>query len=194
MFKELDQNSLHIILPKSRVSWDMLIWSSFMLLFFLLAEMIIFTGNAPRPVMIMPVPLLLFAILFFNQWYKWFTFGQLVQFKGDHLVIKERFLDLFSRKRQIPINEIQGFTVTPFVEYRSASTPATGSATTKGYCVKVLFHTKRLFWFIEKDKPHITIGAYLKRKEAEELKSWLDFNLNKRTSCYKKFPKDISSN
>ncbi len=76
---------------------------------------------------------------------------------------------------------IRGFSVVPFVVYRRQTTPAISSATTKGFCVKVLFHTEKLFWFVEKNTPYVTIGGYLKREEAKRLHSWLNAHLADRT-------------
>ncbi len=177
--KEIDKNTIHIVLPREQVAPDMLWWSLFLSLFMVLGEIIIYTGNAPRPVMLMPLPLLPLALLFFNQWYKWFSSGQWVAFEEDDLVIRERFLDLIPRKKSIPLQKIEGFAVIPYVVYRSQTTAASSSGITKGFCVKVLFRTEKLFWFIEKDKPHVTIGAYLKRDEAVRLRSWLDARLAK---------------
>ena len=177
MLKEIDQNTIHIILPRSQVSLDMLFWSAFLLLFLVLVELIIFMGNAPWPVMLVPLPGLPFVVFFFHQWQKWFTFGQLLTIRNGNLVIGERFLGLIPGKRRFPLKKIKGFRVVPFVVYRTQTTPAISSATTKGFCVRILFHAGKLFWFVEKNIPNVTIGGYLKREEAEKLRSWLDARL-----------------
>ena len=181
MLKELDRNTIHIILSKSQVSLDMLFWSAFLLLFMVLVELIIVAGNAPWPVMLMPLPCLPFALFFFNQWHKWFSFGQLVKFNNGNMIIVEKFLNIIPRKRRFSLKMIRGFSVVPFVVYRRQTTPAISSATTKGFCVKVLFHTEKLFWFVEKNTPYVTIGGYLKREEAKRLHSWLNAHLADRT-------------
>ena len=179
-FKCIGPDTVHILVSRKAISWDMLIFAVFFLLFFLLVELLILTDNVPRAAMLMPSPLLLASIVSLGMWLKWQKTGQIVAIDRQNrlLTIKEWKANLIPSTRRIDFDKIEGFSVVPYTVYRSQGGGGTYSTPhTRGYCVAVKFVKQRLFLFIEKDTPALTIGGYLQRDEAALLRTWLNQNI-----------------
>ncbi len=172
MIEKYDSKTILIRVPREKVSWDMLIISLFFLMFFILGELLTLGEELPLWLFAMPLPLLLMALIAFNQWLKWFRWGQIVGLRNNKLEIIDSFLGLFSIKRSYDIRKIKDFELIPFTVYRSGGSFSYGE-TTKGFCVRVIFMHEKLFWFIEKDRAFVTIGGYLDRAEAMRLRDYL---------------------
>ncbi len=178
-FTCIGNNKVHILVPRSRVAKAMLLFATFFLLFFILVELIIISGEVPWPVRLMPAPVLVGSIISFGLWRKWHKTGQVVEIDegSGKLIIEERKANIIPSCRTISIKDIGGFSVIPFVVYRIQSRSGTRStAHTKGFCVSVVFPAQKLFWFIQKNTPKVTIGGYLTRNEAVALRQWLTKN------------------
>ena len=171
---------LLITVPPNRVAWDLFFFGAAFLAFFLLGEFITFTGSAPRPVLLMPLPLLLLSLALFAQWAKWRVTGQVVRIevepRGAVVEIEDRLLGLLPVRRRVrlwPPERSPTFQVAPYVVYRSGSGPAS-TPHTKGYQVRVRFPKRKILWVLELDSPRIGIGAYLTGQEAHGLARWLN--------------------
>ncbi len=104
--REAGKDAVRIVLPRTQVSSDVLLWGVFLATFVTLGELIILTGNAPWPVLLTPLPLLPLALFCFHQWYKWFSFGQIVRVTNDELVITEKSFNLVPRTKRVPLKNV----------------------------------------------------------------------------------------
>lgn len=177
-------NRIHILIPSKRVSRDLLILGSFFFLFFVLVEMILLQNlmlnKIPWQVLLIPFPLPFISFILFGKWLKWQKTGQVVEIdeQRKRLVIREKKANILPSCREIPFDRIKGFSAVPFVVYTSGRYSSGG--VTKGFCVSVIFHPQKLFWFIQKDTPGVSIGGYLTRDEVVELRRWLEDHIKKQ--------------
>ena len=153
-----------------------------MFAFFTLFGIFIFiTNSLPLPVMLFALAPLILATATFGLYMKWFKTGQVVEVDRfqNKIILKEKLANLLPREKKVDIGDIDDFKVEPYVAYRTGNS-SSASPVTKGYCVKVKFVKKKLFWFVEKDTPYVTIGAYLTKDEAIALKEWLKEQCGKK--------------
>ncbi len=173
VFKQIDPHTIHIKVPKKRVEIGLFVYGGVFASFTLFLIFISITNRLPLPVMLFALAPLILATTTFGLYMKWFRAGQFVEVDKlqNRIILKEKLANLLPREKKIDIKDIDDFWVKPYVAYSSGNYPS--SPVTKGFCVKVKFVKKKLFWFIEKDTPYVTIGAYLTKEEAMALKEWL---------------------
>ena len=174
VFRMINDDTVHIKVPKERVAKGLLFFS---IIFLSFAVFIIYTllkSHQPLPTLLFSIPPIFFAIITFGLYNKWYQTGQVVKVDKNNnlLILKEKLANYIVKTKKYKIDDIKNFIVTPYVAYRTGSSP-NASRVIKGYCVMIQFVRKKLFWFIEKDNPIVNIGAYLKREEAEALRLWL---------------------
>ncbi len=174
VFRLINPYALHIKVPKGRVEIGLFVYGCVFASFTLFVIFIVIVNSLPLPVMLFSLLPFILATATFGSYMKWFKTGQIVEINKmqNKIILKEKLANLLPREKRYDIKDIDGFQIEPYVAYRAGNSPS-DSPVTNGFCVKVKFVKKKLFWFIEKDTPYVIIGAYLTKDEAMALKEWL---------------------